>query len=288
MSPAPAPAYVPGLVSVEGVDEAGPAFARLRLRGEALQQLAPHGLDQRVKLLVPTLQPPRSHHLTATAGDWYDQWRRQSDREPMRTYTVVGPDPRTGRCDLLVMRHQPCGVVGEWLEVAQSGDQAVLVFPNAASPHSRQGIDWQPGDAQRLTLLADETALPAVLGILTTLPAHVRGDAVIESALPIDHFDIDSRGVQLVHLTRRPGQSPGSRLTAWVRARFGTDERVSDMSDPDALIWDSPAAYPRQQYLWCAAEATAVRSIRAIVLGSGALPRKDCAFMGYWKSGVAA
>lgn len=287
------PAYIPGLVKLVGKTLVNEEFSQITIAGDCLANLAEHGLDQRIKVIIPRQQPPVSTQLIEDPQNWYTNWRNlsEAEREPIRTYTILNPSNQSCSLDLLIANHEPEGVVGRWLADASIGDQLVVVFPNRLSLDSGIGIDWQPGRATDYLILADVTAIPAVKGILTGLgevgDSGTTGAIVIESAVPIDALDLPTAGLDVVWLKTSSADLPGTKLTAWVAQHLATTVLGFEVASEEELVWDSPSAGDRDRYLWCAAEAGAVKTIRRLVKDSGAYSKNDCAFMGYWKRGFA-
>lgn len=111
-------------------------------------------------------------------GDWYQRWRELPDdrRIPFRTYTVRSIDAAAQRLQVDFVDHvdsDPAldGPGAAWLHNAKVGDEVIVVGPDARSAQSHIGMDWKPGCATDVLLVGDETAAPAVAGILAQLPA---------------------------------------------------------------------------------------------------------------------
>lgn len=287
------PPYIPGIVNLVSKKRVNDEFVQIKISGSCLKDLAEHGLDQRIKILVPQQQPPLSKPLINDSKHWYENWRSlsDSDREAMRTYTILNPSSDSESLELLIANHEPEGVVGKWLSAANLDDELVVVFPNKLSPDSFIGIDWQPGNASELLLLGDATSIPAIIGILQGIQSDghglVNGTVVIESAVPLHALNLPETALEVVWLPTCPGDFPGIQLASWAASHFAVIGNGFDAAAEDELVWDSPVAEGRERYLWCAAEAGAVKTIRRLVKESAAYSKRDCAFMGYWKRGFA-
>src|SRR3546814_2142275 len=102
---------------------------------------------------------------------WWDTWLRipEADRGSIRTYTIrdlVGEGTDT-RIVVDIVVHEPdehSGPGNSWALAAQPGDRVIVLTPRRG--HVFGGIEWAPGTASRLLLLGDETAVPAIHGVL--------------------------------------------------------------------------------------------------------------------------
>lgn len=306
-------------VEVATACRVSPSFVRLELASPALADLGPDGplLDQRFKLLVPS--PGHDLPDLSRAGvDWWAAWQAlpEATRGTLRTYTVrerrgEGADTRL-QVDVVVHAddaHEP-GPGCRWAMQARPGDRAMVLAPRRG--HAFGGIEWAPGAAERFVLAGDETALPAVRGILRDLPADARGAAIVELPLTADIPDdvAAPAGVTLTWLPR-DGASRGVALHAAVLAEVGAAAAMApgaagilappsvddDEVDPD--LWETPAysssgealvptdARPSDVHAWIAGESRVVTGLRRALVNDLGLARSQVAFMGYWREGVA-
>jgi NADPH-dependent ferric siderophore reductase len=186
-----------------------------------------------------------------------------------------------------------------WASRAEVGDRLVVLAPRRGHPYG--GIEFAPGDARRVLLVGDETAVPAIAGILRDLPGDASGTAVLEVPLTADVQDLVAPpGVQVRWLPR-DGRVLGSLLhdaaletlgAAPVAAEVGDDE-----VDPD--LWETPAysssgedvaaepAHHDDLYVWIAGESKVVTGLRRVLVKDLGLDRRQVAFMGYWRLGVS-
>lgn len=102
---------------------------------------------------------------------WFERWRAlpPDRRYIMRTYTIRRAEPSRHEVTVDFVIHDHPGPAGSFAMHARPGDEAAIVGPFAASPDSAIGIDFHPGYADRLLLVGDETAVPAVAAILDSL-----------------------------------------------------------------------------------------------------------------------
>jgi len=304
VEPRAVPTSVVGRVVVRRAERVSPSFVRVWLGGEVLADFGTTGpmLDQRIKLIFPgdaaTLPP------LDPAGDWYADWLALPDpqRGSMRTYTprdVVGDGAdRQVVVDVVVHEHGPTGPGNAWALSAAPGAEAVVVGPRRDTEWG--GIEFAPGDAERVLVVGDETAAPAAYGILRDLPADARGCVLLEVPTSADVLD-DLRGPDGVDVEWLPrdGAERGARLWAATLRRLGEDDwrqappEVAD-EDVEDLVWDTPEVAHTPDagpysglYAWIAGEAKVVTGLRRHLVKDLGVDRSQVAFMGYWREGVA-
>ncbi|MBW3091545.1 siderophore-interacting protein [Bifidobacterium sp. 82T10] len=317
------PSFFPFRAVVAEKRRLAPHFMRVTFEGAELRDVLDAGYDQRIKVLLSLADDPRwerSPLLTDECreqGLWWDVWRGLPlDRRPvMRTYTVRAAGD--GRVVVDFVLHDDAGPAGTFAANARPGDMAVLVAPDARSAEYGGGIDFHPGDAGEVLLVGDETAAPAIGGILRSLAeSGWNGSltALIEVPCADDRLDLPVPGGTLtVEWIPRDGNRRGALLGERVNAyleRLGSSAGApSDASttgdvfgraqkgeatafdEPDVdrdLLWETPDdARLTGFYAWTAGEAAMVRDIRRILLRDHGLDRSRAAFMGYWRDGKA-
>ncbi|MCR1784741.1 siderophore-interacting protein [Nocardioides carbamazepini] len=309
-------------VEVLEVERVSPSFVRVVLGGGALAELGPDGpvYDQRIKLIFPNA----AGSLPSFAGadeSWWTTWIEipEHERGSMRTYTirdVVGEGTETRLVvDIVVHESDPAdghgdaldGAGNRWALQAAPGQRLVTLAPRKG--HEFGGIEWSPGAASRLLLVGDETAVPAIRGVLRDLPADATGAAFVEIPVDADAQDfVAPAGVTVTWLPRNGG-ARGEELHAAVLAHLtGTvpTEAVvvsDDEIDPD--LWETPVhsssgeevaaetAVPTGDapyaglYAWIAGESKVVTGLRRKLVNDLGLDRRQVAFMGYWREGVS-
>ena len=290
-------------VSVARVRRLSPSFVRVTLAGDDLDELADNGYDQRVKLLLPAADGGFAH--LGSGPSWYADWRQLPDerRPPIRTYTVRAVRAARREVDLDMVLHGDTGPASRFASSAAPGDRAMLLGPNSLFPGRHGGLEFRPpGDHVGPTLLAgDETAVPALLSILSALPRDAYGEAVLEVPDPGDITPLDApAGVRITWLVRGGGRS---RLPDAVRgavARIGPvggPTGVPTAPEPDSgstagaddqPLWDVPEeAAVAGLYAWLAGESTVITGLRRHLVRELGVDRRAVAFMGYWKRGRA-
>lgn len=298
------PAYRPYDLEVVDVQRLAPHFVRVTFSADALEHFGTAGLDQRIKLVLPLEGVPGRYAdlgQSDGAGDWYDRWRAlpEAERNPFRTYTVRRIDIAARELDVDFVVHHDAGPAGSWAADAAIGQSVIVIGPDERSPHSRAGIDWHPGTARRLLLAGDETAAPAICGILESLDPRCEVDAFIEVPTAADILSpVLPVGVRLTWVPRGEA-AHGAQLidavTQWAgqhgdvlaRAAAPRPQVLEDVDVDLELLWDSPEAGDGEFYSWIAGEAATVKTLRRLLVSGCGVDRKRVAFMGYWRLGQA-
>lgn len=298
-------------VEVTGVDRLSPSFVRIELGSAGLAEIGPDGplLDQRIKLIFPGASG-QLPDFTGADESWYAAWMAlpEAERGSMRTYTIRAVRGRGADTRIVVdiVLHPGAGEHGpgaDWAEAARVGDRVVLVAPRVG--HDFGGIEFDPGEATEVLLVGDETAVPAVAGILRDLPADASGAAYLEVPVVQDFLDdvVPPTGVKLTWIAR-DGAAVGQRLHAAVAAHLGVGAELPDAddvteADVDPELWETPTysssgeALPESGrphaglYAWIAGESGMVTGLRRHLVRELGVDRSQVAFMGYWRQGVA-
>jgi NADPH-dependent ferric siderophore reductase len=224
----------------------------------------------------------------------------------MRTYTVrelrgAGEDTRLVVDFVIHTEDGAAGPGSSWAEHASVGDRLVVLGPRRGRDFG--GIEWAPGTASRLLLAGDETAVPAICAILRDLPWSARGAAFLEVPTAADVQTVPHpEGVEVVWLPR-DGAALGSRLHATVLDHLGASAHTPvepEEVDPD--LWETPtysssgedvdartgaAGRLDDLYAWIAGESGVVTGLRRALVRDLRVNRRQVAFMGYWRRGVA-
>ena len=273
-----------------------PSLDRMVFSGADVARMKTEGPDQRIKVFFPL--PGQAVPEVPSGEDWYARYRALADdvRPPMRTFTIRQLRAAEGEVDVDFVLHGETGPASRWATHARPGDRVVLLAPDAEHPASSQGCEWNlPTAAGQVLLVADETALPAVAGILEELAAMAeppRTLALLEVARAGDAVPLRApAGAELVWLPRGEA-AHGQPLLQAVQARLPAVATVAEAAaldeiDVDAqILWeqaDSSAQGPL--YAWVAGEAGAVMAIRRHLVRDCGLDRRAIAFMGYWRQG---
>jgi NADPH-dependent ferric siderophore reductase len=256
-----------------------PNFMRVTLTGDDLKKFSPMGWDQWFRLFLPQDPTTEPRLPTATGARWWPQVLRMPahERPHVRNYTVSGfrEDDRELDVDFVMHGSEPAehseddhsnaaSVAADWAASAESGWPVGLLD---------QGIGWNPPAAHnRVLIVGDETALPAVAGIARDLPADAEGTIVVEIPDADDRRDLGQPDGVDVHWIVRDGDAsrPGQRALATAISVATASGAPDSITDPDALC----AYVSGEQAL-----ATGLR--RALV--SRGVPKSHITICGYWR-----
>ncbi|MBI9115874.1 siderophore-interacting protein [Sanguibacter suaedae] len=321
------PSYRAFGVTVSRVRRLSPSFVRLTFAGPDLADFGRTGLDQRIKVVLPTPAGRPADIADFSSDSWYQDWRALPDdqRNPFRTYTVRAVrTTATGdvEVDVDFVLHTDAdghsGPASRWVAQVAPGDTAVISGPNALYDGPPVGLEWTPPATARTLLLAgDETAAPAITSIVESLPAGTAAHAFLEVPEEGDALDVRvPDGVHLTWLPRREADGTeherGVLLDAAVRAcmearrqeQVATDRAAAeilaglepeDVDIDSTILWDVPSGHDAPTtgsavpgcYAWIAGEAAVVRELRRHLVRDLGIDRRSVAFMGYWRRGRA-
>jgi NADPH-dependent ferric siderophore reductase len=305
----PRVAYAAFAVSVSSVVPLGSSFLRVTFRGDELAHFHFLGMDQRIKLVLP-LPGSSVSDFPRDTEDWYSVWREtpENKRPVLRTYTVRAARPEVGEIDVDFVTHGETGPATRWVTNAEVGDEILVIGPDARTldpTDDRQigGVEFKPGTAGKILLAGDETAAPAICGILESLPRKSRGQVFIEVPTAADILPVAAPGgVTVCWLARdeRAGLARGEALDRAVRAWVSEmipaapevvpseSDALRDVDIDSELLWEVPAADGTHDlYAWLAGEAGCIKELRRFLVRDTGLHRTDVAFMGYWRLGRA-
>lgn len=248
-----------------------PSIRRVTVGGAALAQFTPLGFDQWFRLFVPRVDQHEFRLPTRTSTLWYAQWLAtpSSQRPDCRNYTVAAVRPAANELDIDFVVHTNHdsglvdGVAAAWALSAQPG-QAIGLLD--------QGIMFNQHPTTSSSLLvADESGLPAIEGILRSLPREASGTAIIE---------VPDAG------DRRPLGEPAGYEVQWVvRA-----EAPEPHATPGVAALAHVAALPTlasDSYVFVVGESALATGVRRHAVAQG-VHKDQVRFSGYWKAGVRA
>ncbi|WP_407286032.1 siderophore-interacting protein [Streptomyces sp. BP-8] len=251
-----------------------PSMVRVTFGGDRLDELASGGRDQRFKLFLP--QPHQDRPVFDDMGEgWYTAWRAQdpAERPVMRSYTIREQRPDEGEFDVDFALHgagpeaaaTAGGPASRWAAQARPGDRLTVLAPVVGD---NGGVDFRPPvGTDWILITGDETALPAIAGILSWLSPGTRAKVWIE----VGHAD-----------DRQQLPTFADAEITWLVG----DPAAAAHGEPvlDALrAAELPDGTP---YAWIAGEAGTVRAVRRHLVGERGIDRRAVKFTGYWRRGA--
>lgn len=156
-----------GVVLADVVDATriSPHFVRLTLGGDELGRWRHLGYDQWFRLAIPTSAQTRFDNLSERFGmGGYLKYLTlpKSTRPVIRNYTVRRWHPERHQLEVDFVTHGDHGVAGPWAAGLPVGDTVGLIDQGCGF-RAERGTD-------EVLVVGDDSALPAVLGILRDLP----------------------------------------------------------------------------------------------------------------------
>jgi NADPH-dependent ferric siderophore reductase len=258
--------YILFRVEVLRTEQVSPSTLRVTFGGPDLKGCVTAGLDQRIKIFFPLAG--QVDPVVPEGPDWYLEYRTMPDeiRPPMRTFTVVELRHDVHEMDIDFVLHGDLGPASAWAGRATRGDRVAILGPNALHDPIL-GYEFKPDADTEWTLLAgDETALPAITGILAAMPEGRRALVFLEVESTREMRPLDCGGdVHVTWLTRGSDAHNGLLRDAISRTEFP----------------------PGRPYAWLAGEKSKVTTLRRHLVNERGVDKKDVYFSGYWLLGSA-
>lgn len=277
-----------------------PSLTRFVFSGTDVALMRTLAPDQRVKLFFPAANGAAPN--LPKDGDWQAQRRSLplNQTPPMRTYTIRSLRPEASELDIDFVLHGETGPASSWAVHAKPGDCLQIVAPDAAYHADPGGYEWQPpAGVRQILLMGDETALPAIAGILEQLADHPNApqvQAFIEVPEESDCQPLLCGLNAKVHWLPRAslGKQHGQGMILAARelanlpplpvnAHHSTPLQALDLNHQRP--WELASAKHSDFYAWVAGESAAVMAIRRFLINERGLDRKVLTLMGYWKLG---
>ncbi len=238
------------ITSVARIEQLAHPFTRITFCGGDLAHFRPIGPDQFLYLLLP---PVGRRELTIDAAFEWSQYQAmpESERPIGAYYTVRHHRPDVTELDIDIVRHGHEGQVGTWLKQAGPGDPVALWGPRMAYA--------PPPGTNRLVLIGDETALPAIASILDNGPIGARVDAIVELD-PDTVLDLPELGGLTITRLDQP-EANQSRLPAALREWTLTEH----------------------DYVWGAGEVDLMSELRSYLRECLGMPANQVSMVGYWR-----
>ncbi|MFC5826295.1 siderophore-interacting protein [Nonomuraea insulae] len=255
-----------------------PHFARVTLGGGDAKSFVPMGYDQWFRLFLPvsedslTRLPPK---LTTLSYAKYLTISKAS-RPVLRNYSVRAYRPEGPEIDVDFVLHGSAadgtaGPAAAWAETCEPDDSVAIID---------EGIGFNPPpETRRVVLAADESGLPALAGILASLPPGTRGHAFAEVPSPEDRLPLDvPEGVELTWIVREGPAAAPAAVPAPVPA-------TAPAPVPGAGVLDAARALPLSGepfYGWVVGESALPAALRRHWVRGG-VPKEHIIFCGYWR-----
>ncbi|MBH9369480.1 siderophore-interacting protein [Pseudomonas aeruginosa] len=295
------PAYRLFNVELKRREQLSPALTRFVFGGPEVAEMKTLAADQRIKIFFPDAsgQPPS----LPGGSEWYQAYRsvEPARRPPMRTYTIRALRAEQEEVDVEFVLHGENGPASAWATHARIGDRLQLAAPNRQYGDDPGGYEWKPpAGVRHILLIADETALPAVAGILEELAGEAE-PPVVEAFLEVpgeaDILDLPAiPGARLHWLPRHQAgihSRNGERMIEAARqARLperevagGAAQELEDIDIDEEILWELASPESGSFYAWGAGESAAVMAIRRYLVQERGIDKRHLTLMGYWRLG---
>jgi NADPH-dependent ferric siderophore reductase len=248
-------------------------WIRVTLGGGEIEKFRPMGFDQWFRLFLPIGGDAGLERVPAKANKMFGYLKflriPDGERPVMRNYSVRAYRAATAEVgaeidvDFVLHGSAADGTAGpasRWAETCQPGEH-VLIIDEGLTFNPQRGTD-------RVVLVGDETALPAIASISASLPAGATGTAIIEVPSEEDALEFPHpSGVEVVWIVRPHDVAPGAlALQALGRTAL-----------PDAPF-----------HAYAAGEQALASGARKHLVGERGVDKNAVSFCGYWKIGAAS
>ncbi|HFZ1205030.1 siderophore-interacting protein [Pseudomonas aeruginosa] len=295
------PAYRLFNVELKRREQLSPALTRFVFGGPEVAEMKTLAADQRIKIFFPDAsgQPPS----LPGGSEWYQVYRsvEPARRPPMRTYTIRALRAEQEEVDVEFVLHGENGPASAWATHARIGDRLQLAAPNRQYGDDPGGYEWKPpAGVRHILLIADETALPAVAGILEELAGEAE-PPVVEAFLEVpgeaDILDLPAIPAARLHWLPRHQAGIHSRngermVEAARQARLperevagGAAQELEDIDIDEEILWELASPESGSFYAWVAGESAAVMAIRRYLVQERGIDKRHLTLMGYWRLG---
>ncbi|NHF74009.1 siderophore-interacting protein [Paracoccus xiamenensis] len=244
------------LLTVADTFRVTPHVQRVRFHGSDLGRYSGFA-DIHMRLMFPRPEDrnPQWPHVKPNGTISY----APRDVLAIREYTYRHVDVAAGTLDIDFVLHEEAGPGSAFAARAKPGDVIGMSGPGGYSA---------PLDRDWYILAGDETAIPAIAGILETLPAAARGIAFIEVADATEEQSLDTKTGITIRWLHRNGAAPGTTklLPDAVRA-------VEFPSDGSSV------------FAWAGCEFSAFKEIRSYMRKERGLKKGESLIVSYWRRG---
>jgi NADPH-dependent ferric siderophore reductase len=250
-----------------------PHWIRVTLGGGEIEEFRPMGYDQWFRLFIPVSGDAGLERVPAKAHKLFGYLKflriPDGERPVMRNYTVRAYRAATAdsgaEIDVDFVLHGSAaegtaGPASRWAETCKQGDR-VLIIDEGLTFNPQRGVE-------RVVLVGDETALPAIASICASLPETASGIAIIEAPSAEDMLEFPHpAGVAVEWIVRPHGTDPGALALSALR---------------DAELPEAPF------HTYAAGEQALASGVRKQLVTDRGVDKNTVSFCGYWKIGAAS
>lgn len=248
-------------------------WIRVTLGGGEIEKFRPMGFDQWFRLFLPIGGDAGLDRVPAKANKMFGYLKflriPDGERPVMRNYSVRAYRPATAETgaelDVDFVLHGSAaegtaGPASRWAETCTPGEHVLIID---------EGLTFNPQrGTQRVVLVGDETALPAISSICASLPADAVGTAIIEVPTAEDALDFPRPvGIEVEWIIRPHDAQPGAIAL----------ETLARTTLPDAPF-----------HAYAAGEQALASGVRKHLVGERGVDKHAVSFCGYWKIGASS
>ncbi|MEU6343171.1 siderophore-interacting protein [Streptomyces sp. NPDC046977] len=204
-------------------ERVSPSIHRVTATGPDLAEFPWLGYDHWFRLFITLPHQSALRLPEFTGARWWFPYLAipEAERPHCANYTVAGHRPEAAEMDIdFVVHRLPTGEIegraAIWACAARPGDELAVLD---------QGITFDcPPDASEVIVVADESGLPAVTGILRSLPRDTVGRLIQEVPTEGDRRELDAPGAMTVTwVVRDAGAVPGQAALGELRRHTTVD-----------------------------------------------------------------
>ncbi|MGH3691407.1 MAG: siderophore-interacting protein [Microbacterium sp.] len=248
-------------------------WIRVTLGDGEIEKFRPMGFDQWFRLFLPIGGDAGLDRVPAKANKMFGYLKflriPDGERPVMRNYSVRAYRAATAdtgaEIDVDFVLHGSAadgtaGPASRWAETCQPGEH-VLIIDEGLTFNPQRGVD-------RVVLVGDETALPAIASICASLPGNAVGTAIVEVPSEEDALEFaHPAGIAVAWIVRPHESAPGSLALA----------TLGRTALPDAPF-----------HAYAAGEQALASGARKHLVGERGVDKNAVSFCGYWKIGAAS
>ncbi|MCW3467069.1 siderophore-interacting protein [Chitinophaga nivalis] len=254
-----APAVICEILKVVRKQHITPGMLRVVLGGEGILKFAGVKPGFNNKIYIPPAGETTIVFPVYENGAWVSP--PGAVKPVVRTYTLRALDLEKKEMYLDFVVHGDSGPASAWALKAVPGD-ILGVAMKAETPALYPEADW-------FLLAGDQTALPVLSVILETLPAHVKGVALLEVPGQAEEQPIQTKADMIISWLHNPHPGTGTLLQDMVR---------------NVII---PDRGTQRRFIYAAGESAAIKAIRQYLRKEQDITSDELDAYAYWKYGTA-